>query len=608
MKLFLRLLSYAKPVGRYWPLYFILSVFSVIFSLVNYALIRPLIDVLFQPESVASQLTKPVFSFSETYFNEIFQYYLTKFMLESGPLKGLVFVCIIFIIASLFSNLTRYFSQRILVTLKVNLMKNIREDLFDKISRLHIGYFHSQRKGDILSSISNDVNEVQVSVASSFHIIFREPLMLIGFLSGLFYMSPQLTFVTLLTLPISAIIISRISRSLKRGARDTQSIMGRILSHFEETISGARIIKAFNAQRYVKNNFGKSNEEHRQSSRRMYNKQELASPLSEFLGIAVAGTVLFYGGYLNLNGKLGMSQSEFLVYILFYWRVLEPAKAITNAYANIQRGLASGERIFAIMDVEPQIKKAPDAISIKEFKDRIEFKNVDFKYSNEPVLKDININIERGKMVALVGPSGAGKSTIADLIPRFYDVTGGAILLDGIDIRKYQPKELISLMGIVTQEAILFNDTVYNNIVFGLEGVTPQDVESAARIANAHEFIEKMDDGYQTNIGDRGSKLSGGQRQRLAIARAVLKNPPILILDEATSALDTESERLVQDALTNLMKNRTSIVIAHRLSTIQHADEIIVLQKGEIVERGTHHELIKNRGVYSHLCELQTFA
>ena len=385
-------------------------------------------------------------------------------------------------------------------------------------------------------------------------------------------------------------------------------MMGRIVSHFEEAISGARIIKAFNAQKYVNEGFSKSNEQHRQTSKRMFNRQELASPLSEFLGITVAATVLFYGGYLQMNGQLGMAWSEFVVYIMFYWRVLEPLKAISSALTSLQRGLASGERLYAILDVETVIKKSPEAISITEFRESIEFSKVSFCYANEPVLKNINLIIERGKTIALVGPSGAGKSTIADLIPRFYDVTEGSIMIDGIDIRKYEPKDLISLMGIVTQEAILFNDTVFNNIAFGMTNVQPQEVYRAAKIANAHEFIANLENGYETNIGDRGANLSGGQRQRLAIARAVLKNPPILILDEATSALDTESEKLVQEALTNLMKNRTSIVIAHRLSTIQHADEIVVLKDGMIVERGKHKELIDKKGLYSHLCQLQTFS
>lgn len=608
MKLFLRILAYAKPYGKYWPTYLLLSLFSVIFGVINYALFGPLLVVLFQPQDVAQQVVFPSFSFSPEYFKGIFNYYLSKTISGDGLFDGLIFVCIILISTTFFSNLTRYLSQRIIVKMKTNLMRNIRGALYDKISRLQIGYFHNKKKGDILSSISNDVNEVQNSVASSFHIMFRDPLLVIGFLAALFYMSPKLTLITLLTLPLSALVIGRLSRSLKRGATDTQTLMGQIISSFEESISGARIIKAFNAQNYVREKFDKLNEKHRRSSRRMFNKQELASPMSEFLGVTVAAGVLFYGGYLQIKGQLGMSWPDFVVYLGYYWRVLEPAKAITNAYANIQRGLASGERIFAILDVEQSIKKDPNAVSIKEFKDSISFENVNFAYESEPVLKDINFEIKKGKMIALVGPSGAGKSTVADLIPRFYDINSGSIKVDGTDIRKYQPKELIGLMGIVTQEAILFNDSVYNNIRFGMESVTEEDIINAAKIANAHEFIVQMESGYETNIGDRGAKLSGGQRQRLAIARAVLKNPPILILDEATSALDTESERLVQEALTNLMKNRTSVVIAHRLSTIQHADEIIVLKSGAIIERGTHQELISNKGLYSHLCELQTFA
>lgn len=430
---------------------------------------------------------------------------------------------------------------------------------------------------------------------------------MIGFLAGLFYMSPRLTLVTLLTLPFSAIVIGRISRSLKRKASTTQALMARIVSHFEEAVSGIRIIKAFNAHKYVNEAFEHTNELHKQSTRAMSYRYDVASPLSEFLGISVAAAVLFYGGWLQFHGELGMGIPEFVVYISFYWRVLEPAKAISTAYASIQRGIVSGNRLFAILDVDNPIKEREDAKEITEFKESVEFKGVSFAYGSEPVLKNINLSIPKGKTVAIVGPSGGGKSTMADLLPRFYDVAEGEILVDGVNIRDYKMESLISLMGIVTQEAILFNDTVYNNITFGMENVTKEDVINAAKVANAHNFIIEMEDGYDTNIGDRGAKLSGGQRQRLAIARAVLKNPPILILDEATSALDTESERLVQDALTNLMKNRTSIVIAHRLSTIQNADEIVVLQKGEIIERGRHTDLIKAKGLYSHLCELQNF-
>lgn len=607
MGTFKRLLAYAKPYRRFWPGYLILSIFSVIFGVVNYALIDPLLTVLFDSDTVATSAALPEFSLTVDYFYGVFEYYLVKIIGDRSVLAGLLFVCFILIAASFLSNLTRFWSQKILVNMKTHIMKGIRRDLFNVITKLHIGYFHDQRKGDILSSVSNDVNEVQNSVAASFHIIFREPLLIIGFMAGLFYMSPKLTLVTLLTLPISALVIGGVSRKLKRGAVQTQSLLGRIISQFEEAISGARIIKAFNAQKYVRGNFEKTNEEHKEISRSIFTRQELASPLSEFLGISVAVGVLFFGGWLQMRGELGMTLPEFVVYIAFYWRVLEPSKAIANAYANVQRGLVSGNRIFAILDVVSEIKNRENPLPLTSFEEGIEFENVSFQYTNEPVLKNINLSIPKGKMVALVGPSGAGKSTLADLIPRFYDVTSGSIKLDGKDIREYNQKDLISLMGIVTQEAILFNDTVYNNITFGMEYVTREDVENAARIANAEEFILALENGYDTNIGDRGAKLSGGQRQRLAIARAVLKNPPILILDEATSALDTESERLVQDALTKLMQNRTSVVIAHRLSTIQHADEIVVLQDGKIVEQGSHHQLLNHKGLYSHLCELQSF-
>lgn len=607
MKAFRRILSYARPYSRFWPGYLVFSILSVIFGVVNYALIKPLLEVLFDPDAVEKYSALPDFSLTVEYFYGVFQYYLTKVLEASGVLRGLMFVCIVLIITSFLSNLTRFLSQKILVNMKTYVMKNIRTDLFNKITRLNVDYFQEQRKGDILSSVSNDVNEVQNSVASSFHILFREPLLIIGFLIGLFYMSPKLTVLTLVTLPISAFVIGAVSRKLKRGATRTQALMGRIISHFEEAISGIRIIKAFNAQKYVRDNFDRTNEEHKAVSRAMYSRQELASPLSEFLGISVAAAVLFYGGVLQMSGELGMGLSDFIVYIAFYWRVLEPSKAIAAAYSSVQKGLVSGNRIFAILDAVPSIRKAEHPVHVSEFNHSIEYRDVSFRYSTDYVLKDICLTIPKGKMIAVVGPSGAGKSTLVDLLPRFYDVTDGSILIDGVGIRDYYPKELISLMGIVTQEAILFNDSVRNNITFGMENVSEEDVVRAARIANAHDFIMQMEHGYDTNIGDRGGKLSGGQRQRIAIARAVLKNPPIMILDEATSALDTESERLVQDALTNLMKNRTSIVIAHRLSTIQHADEIVVMKEGRIVERGTHTSLLASGGLYSHLCEMQTF-
>ncbi|HBG53189.1 MAG TPA: antibiotic ABC transporter ATP-binding protein [Rikenellaceae bacterium] len=609
MKSFLRILAYGKPYRRYWPSYLVLSVLSVLFGIANYALLAPLLTILFQADTLAGEVARPEFSFSIPYIVDLFRYNLVLIKARDGILMALVYVSVSLLAASLLANLTHYLSQRILVDMRTNLMKNIRDDLFRKISRLHIGYFHDRQKGDLLSSISNDVNEVQNSVAGSFHILFRDPLLIVGFLSMLFYLSPKLTLVTLLTLPVSALLIGRITRSLRSGAEVSQTLLGKLLSHFEEAISGSRIIKAFNAQQYVLNRFNSINDQHRIATRKLYNRQELASPLGEFLGIAVAAAVLFYGGWLQVRGDLGMTWPEFVVYIGFYWRVLEPAKSITRTYAMIRKGMVSAGRVFCILDAPVEIKKDPDAIPVHDFREAIEYRNVSFRYkeTDSCVLKNISLTIPKGKVVALVGPSGGGKTTLADLLPRFYDVKEGAVFMDGVDIRKYRPRDLIGLMGVVTQEAILFNDTVANNITFGLENIPRAEVESAARIANAHDFIMELECGYETNIGDRGVKLSGGQRQRLAIARAVLKNPPILILDEATSALDSDSEKMVQQALTKLMKNRTSVVIAHRLSTVRNADQIVVIDKGCITEQGTHDQLLVQNGMYKHLCDLQAF-
>lgn len=616
MKNFLRLLNYARPFRRFWPGFLILSILSVIFGVVNFALLDPLLTMLFETPS-KEQITQDMaalsqsidnFSFSVDYFKNSFNYYLDKIFLANGTMRALLFVCLVLILSSLLSNTARYLSQTILVRMRTHIMKNIRTDLFKKISTMDVGYYHKQQKGDILSRISNDVTEVQNGIADSFPILFREPLLIIGFLGGCFYISPRLTFVTLFTIPISALVIGRITKKLKTKAAITQGLMGKIVSHFDEAISGIRIIKAFNGEKYVQDNFNKANEDHKRNSRKMYYKHVLAHPISEFFGITIAAAVLLYGGWLQINGKLGMSMALFTTYVLMYWRVLEPAKNIANAYASIQRGMVSGERLFTILDAPRKICDKENAQILQEFKDSIEYKNVSFEYTKDiPVLKNISVKIAKGEMIALVGQSGAGKTTFADLLPRFYDVTSGQILIDGIDIRDYSLSSLTSVMGIVTQESILFNDSIYNNITFGLENITEEQVVEAAKIANAYDFIEQMPEKFQTNIGDRGENLSGGQRQRIAIARAVLKNPPILILDEATSALDTHSEKLVQDALSKLMKNRTSIVIAHRLSTIRNANNILVLKDGKIEEQGNHEELISQGGIYSKMCELQIF-
>ncbi len=607
MKTFLRLLTFAKPYHRFWPKYLLFIILGLIFGVVNFALIVPVLNVMFNPGDVERVSTLPEFSMTFNFFRDTFNYYLCRIIDTHGVFGALIYVCIILSAASFFANWFKYLGQRTLAKMRTHVIYNLRKTLFDKISRLHIGYFHDQRKGNILSVISNDITEVQGCITYSFQVILRDPLSIIVYLGVLLYMSVELTIITLIAIPASGILISRLSRKLKRNASEAQSLLGGIVSSFEETISGSRIVKAFNAQHYVRRQFDKINNNQRNMLRKVMIRQEMASPLAEFLGVFVASSVLFYGGWLQSTGRLNMSGYEFIAYIGFYYQILGPVKDLSNAYTNMQKAMASGERVFAIIDEPVDIKKAEHPIPVNSFNNSIEYRNVSFSYKQEPVLNHINLNIEKGKMVALVGLSGAGKSTMADLLPRFYDVTEGEILLDGINIKDYEPKGLIGLMGIVTQEAILFNDTVFNNIAFGIENASEEEVIQAAKVANAHDFIMEMENGYQTNIGDRGMKLSGGQRQRLSIARAVYKNPPILILDEATSALDTESERLVQDALTKLMKNRTSVVIAHRLSTIQHADQIVVLQKGEIKEQGTHTELMALDGIYKRLCALQAF-
>lgn len=602
MRMFKRILTYARPVGRYWPPYLALSVLSLIFGVVNYALLGPLLTVLFESGTAGETVARPEFALTVEYFTKAFKWYLSEIMAEGGVVRGLLFVCLAIVVTCFFTDLCRYLSQRILVSVKTTLMKNLRKELYGKMLTLDIGYFNDRKKGDILSSVSNDVNEVQNSVTGSFHVFFREPILVAGFLGMLFYMSPRLTAVSLVALPVSAVLVTKLTRKMRAGSKETQTLMGQIISHFDEAIAGSRIIRAFNARSHMEQLFEKTNDSHCSISRAVFNRQELASPTSEFLGITIAATVLFYGGWLNLHGNLGMTWQQFVVYIMFYWKVLEPAKAIANSYASLQKGLVSAERVFSIIDAPCRIVSGSEAVP--PFGQAVEFDHVTFSYTGEPVLRDVSFTLPKGKTVAIVGPSGAGKSTVADLIPRFWDIDSGSIRIDGRDIRSVSLCDLSAQIGIVTQETVLFNDTVFNNIAFGTEA-TKEQVEAAARSANAHEFIIQMPQGYQTNIGDRGAKLSGGERQRIAIARAILKNPPILILDEATSALDTENERVVQEALGRLMENRTSLVIAHRLSTIRHADEILVLKSGTIVEKGTHEQLLSNGGLYSYLCALQ---
>ena len=607
MKIYFKLLSFAKPFNRFVPKYFILAVLAVIFGLANFTLMIPLLNVIFEKVEVVTIVAKPEFALNLDYFKAIFNFYFASIFKTYGQVGALQFVCVVIVVSVFLANLFKYWSQRVLTSMRTHVVKNIRESLFLKITSLHVGYFHSQRKGDLMSSLSNDVNEVENSVVSSVQVIFREPLMIIGYVVLLFSMSVKLTFFTLLVLPISGGVIAWISRKLRKEAEVGQGLLGEMLSIIEETISGIRIIKAFNAQQYVREKFDEQNNKYRGVLKSMWNKRELASPISEFLGISIVVLVILYGGRLVLENQSELNASEFITYIILYSQILIPAKNISTAVTNIQRGIASGARIFSVLETDINIIEDKDAVAKSSLNTEIIFKEVSFQYADTKVLEDINLTVEAGKMIALVGQSGAGKSTMADLLPRFYDVTAGQILIDGIDIRKIKLHDLNQLMGIVTQESILFNDTIFNNIAFGNKSANREAVIAAAKIANADEFIVKLADGYDTNIGDRGSKLSGGQRQRLSIARAVLKNPPILILDEATSALDTESEKLVQDAIHKLMQNRTSIVIAHRLSTIQHADTIVVMQDGKIIEKGKHAELISMNGTYKKLTDMQSF-
>lgn len=609
MKTYLRILSYAKPYGKFVPIYIIYAFLSIVFGLLNFTLLKPLFDVIFEqvdPESLAKYADKPEFSFSIEYFSHLFNYNFLQVAEEYGKMGTLFYVCIIIVVSVFLSNLFTYLSGVVLAKVRAVVIKRMRMDIFEHVSGLHIGYFSNERKGDLMSKMTNDVQEVENTIVQSLRVVFREPATIILYFSVLFFMSVKLTLFTILIIPISGAIIGGITRRLKKKAVQSQQSLGRIVNILDETLGGMRVIKAFNAEGFMKKKFDGETDFYADVNVNMARKNELASPISQFLGVFVVAGILVYGGSMVLSGNSDLGASDFITYIIIFTQVLNPAKEISRAVSSIQRGIASAERVFTVVDTPSQVTSPSSPAVLSKFEHAVEVKNVSFAYEDQLVLKNINFTLERGKTIALVGPSGGGKSTLADLVPRFYDPSAGEILLDGKNLKDFDLKDLRSLMGIVTQESILFNDTVFNNIAFGVEGATEAQVLEAAKIANAHEFIAKMEDGYQTSIGERGSKLSGGQRQRLSIARAVLKNPPILILDEATSALDSESEHLVQEALTKLMSNRTTLVIAHRLSTIQYADEILVIERGEIVQRGTHTDLSQIEGLYQKLSSIQS--
>lgn len=609
MNTYLRILSYARPFRRYFPIYVVYTLLAIIFGLLNFTLLKPLFDVIFEqvgPVDLSKYLEKPEFSFSIDYFLHLFNHYFLQISDTYGKFGTLLYVCIIIVASVFLANLFTYLSGVVLAKVRAEIIKKMRMNIFEQVTNMHIGYFSNERKGDLMSKMTNDIQEVENSIVQSLRVVFKEPVTILLYFAVLFFMSVKLTLFTILIIPISGAIIGGITKRLKKKAVESQESLGRIVNILDETIGGMRVIKAFGAQKYIRSKFDQETNFYSDVNVSMARKNELASPTSQFLGVSVVAGILLYGGALVLNKSSDLGASDFITYIIIFTQVLNPAKEISRAASSIQRGLASADRIFEVVDTPSAIQNTEHPIVVERFEEAVHFESVNFSYEKDQVLKDINFTLTKGKTIALVGPSGGGKSTIADLVPRFYDPTVGRITLDGRDIKDIDLFSLRKLMGIVTQESILFNDTVYNNIAFGLEGISGEEVTQAAKIANAHEFIVQLENGYHTNIGERGSKLSGGQRQRLSIARAVLKNPPILILDEATSALDSQSEKLVQDALTNLMTNRTTLVIAHRLSTIQHADEILVIKKGKIVQRGTHQQLMEEEGLYRNLSTMQS--
>ncbi|RFZ83186.1 ABC transporter ATP-binding protein [Mucilaginibacter terrenus] len=607
MKTYFRLLSFAKPISRFAVPYIVCTLLYVIFSTSVVVLIGPLLNTLFHIGVDNTTAVQPSGELSLLDLSGWFKYYLHHFLTVYGEWTALKFVCAVCVASVFLGNLFRYLSQRIMENLRLYTLLNLRKAVFSNVMNLHLGFFNNERKGDIITKVASDVQVVQFSVTSTLQVVFKEPLQLIGFLIALFSMSVKLTLISLLVLPLSGFIISRIVKRLKAQAIAGQQSYSNMISYLDEALSGMKIVKAFNATDFVKDRFNEENIRYSQIARSMAKRQQLASPVSEALSITMVSVIMLYGGYMIFNHTSGLTPGGFVAYIAVFSQLMRPAKAITDSFSNIHTGIAAGERVLELIDIKPQITDAPDAVELNDFQDAIRFEKVSFSYGERTVLFGVDLVIPKGKTVALVGPSGGGKSTMMDLIPRFMDPQEGCITVDGNDIKRVTTNSLRALMGVVNQESVLFNDTIYNNIAFGKKGVKSEEVEAAAKIANAHNFILETDKGYDTNVGDRGAKLSGGQRQRICIARAVLNNPPIMLLDEATSALDTESEKLVQEALNNLMKNRTSVIIAHRLSTIQNADIIAVVENGRIVETGSHNELISADGLYKRLIDMQTF-
>lgn len=615
MKDFLRILRrFVPPYKKYLVGNIVFNILSAILNLFSFALIIPILQILFKINQDTYNYTPIVWDWNNWeklkeipgLLKDNFFWFVSDLIERQGGSFTLIILGLFLVVMTFVKVATMYLAFYEMIPIRTGVVRDIRNQINKKITELPLGFFSEERKGDILARISGDVNEIEASVMSSLDMLFKNPILIVIYLVGMIVISWQLTLFVFILLPLAGYIMGQVGKKLKKKSLEAQQQWGALMSQLEETLGGLRIIKAFNAEAKIRNRFEQTNEMFRQTITRVYRRQQMAHPMSEFLGTATIAIVLWYGGSLILSNHSTIDAPTFIYYLVIFYSIINPAKDLSKAAYAIQKGLASMTRIDKILMAETDIKDpvSPKAVA---FGKSICYNHVWFRYQNEWILKDIELEIPKGKTIALVGQSGSGKSTMVDLFPRFYDVTKGSITIDGIDIRDVTLTDLRGLMGNVNQEAILFNDTFFNNIAFGVENATREQVEEAAKIANAHEFIMASEQGYDTNVGDRGGKLSGGQRQRISIARAILKNPPILILDEATSALDTESEHLVQEALENLMRNRTTIVIAHRLSTIRNADEICVMHEGKIVERGTHDELLQLDGYYKRLSAMQSF-
>lgn len=610
MKLF-AVFKYLKGYGRYATMNVICNVLFSFFSLFSLVLVKPFLDLLFmQSENYTAILQKgvPAFKANSAWLSDAFNYYMSAVIFHHGKVNALLLICIIIVLLTFLKNLFRYLAMYALAPIRNGVVRDLRNRLMDKVLNLPLSYFSNEKKGDIMSRITFDVGEIEWSIMQSLELVFREPLLILISLITLIMISPYLTLYIFILLPVAGLFIALIGRSLKKHSGRSKEVLGHLFSAMEETLGGLKVIKAFIAERFVSEKFKSINAEYTKISTKIYRKTDLSSPLTEVIVTAILMLIMFIGGNMALGGGNELSPSSFIVYIVIASQIIPPVKQVTQAYNSIQKGVASEERINKILLAENTITEVAYPVELRSFENKITFKDVSFAYTKGDsgyVLKNINLEIPKGKTIALVGQSGSGKTTLTDMIARFYDCDKGEILFDDTNIKNASVNSLRGLLGMVSQEPVLFNDTVAANIAFGLNNVSEQQIMEAAKVSNAHEFIMAMPQGYATTVGDRGSKLSGGQRQRISIARAVLKNPPVLILDEATSALDSENERMVQDALQKLMQNRTTVVIAHRLSTIVHADEIIVLEKGEIVERGTHKQLLERKGIYLKLYEMQ---